>query len=157
MRIPELNESVRLDRGQVTRPRVNCGDPVIRVVNRNHERVSANSARRWRSVRIARRHKCRRSIQWKCIVEEIRREIVKIIVRLPRMSVTSGLRSKSAIWKIWQSVAYSRGKLTDVIPIRAKLRDGVDRIFALSLGAIAVPEGNQVLLARIVVHTEAHG
>src|SRR5262249_5653257 len=62
-----------------------------------------------------------------------------------------------AVLKIWHRVTYDSRKRTDLVSIRAQLRNRVDRTFSLSLGSVAVSEWNQILLAtRIVTPSVIH-
>src|SRR5262249_43033651 len=83
MWIPKLNVGFGLDYGLVSRADWYGGNPVIQVVNRDHERKGTNPAVGGCPTRISRRHKFRRSILRKRIVKEISREVVKVITRLP--------------------------------------------------------------------------
>ncbi len=75
MRVPDLNVRGGLDYGLVSRTDWYCGNPVIQVVHRSHERESANPAGR-RGVLVAVWHEVRRRILWRHIVYDIGRNVV---------------------------------------------------------------------------------
>src|SRR5262249_32110689 len=125
-----------LDYDVVSRAYLYCLNPVVQVVKRCHKRIGANPAVRGWPIRIARGTKFYRRIQRIRIVEEISREIVKVIKRLPRMPVASGLRGKGAALKIWHRGTYDRRKLTDLIALRTELGNRVDRHLGIALAYV---------------------
>ena len=150
MRVPKLNVRLSLDYDVVSRADSYCLNPVVQVVNRNHEGISANPAV-CVGITMGARVKFCRSIERKCIIEEINREIVKVITRLPAACAL-------AVGKIWHRGGYRSLKLPNLIAIRTELRDRVDRRLGISLAylgcivsAVTVSERNQVLLTPRVV------
>ena len=69
MRVPKLNVGLGLDYHLISRADWYCGNPVIQVVNGDHERKGANPAVCGVPGRISRRHKFRRRIERRRIIK----------------------------------------------------------------------------------------
>src|SRR4029077_11221057 len=123
MRVPKLNVRRSLAFDSVTSVDWHCSNPVVQVVNRDHERICAKPAV-CGGITMAVRIKFCRSIVWRRIVEKIRCKVVKVITRPPAACAL-------AVRKIWHRGTYDVRKWTNCIAIRTELRNRVDRSFGL--------------------------